>query len=80
MLESPKKELDFILNPFMVPTKETIFSDISFKIIQKPFLDFKVNVPKDFHKILSNIYGDYMVPIDYGISHTNALSTVKKRT
>ena len=38
--------------------------------IELPFCDMMIPVPKDYHKLLTSMYGDYMTPVKGMILHT----------
>ena len=64
---------NFIINSPFAVKKGTLFVDTSFETVKKDFLDFKVNVPKDYDKILRQRYSDYMIPIEEKKEHIETL-------
>ena len=71
------KELHYIVNSVFVVKEGSIFKNMSFKPIKKEFSDFYVYVPEDFHKILTQRFDDYMIPINDGRKHSSIISVKK---
>ena len=71
-------DVSFVMDSMFSPSSGTIFNSLSFKTIKKEFVDFEVNVPKDYHIILTQRYGDYMTPINDGLHHEDMISVTKK--
>ena len=71
--DSKEEGIYYIMDSVFAPKYATVFKDVSFKPIKKQFSDFYVYVPEDYHMILSQEYGDYMIPVNDGRSHVNIM-------
>ena len=80
ILNKGKKELKplhYITNSVFVPKEGSIFENMSFSPIKKPFSDFYVYVPEDYHRILTQRFDNYMIPINDGRKHSSIISVKK---
>ena len=62
--DSNSRNIKYVINSPFAEDKGTVFPKISFETDRKKFLHYEVNVPKDYHIILTQEYNDYMIPFD----------------
>ena len=69
------KSISYVLNSPYVPLDGVVYKYNINKTTKQKFLDFHVNVPKNYDDILRQRFNDYMIPVKEVKSHTSVLST-----